>query len=208
MYSLLESIGLVTALHGYSEGQNGLVFLSIVVAAIFGQVINIYQDHLYAKNIAKRGPEARLYMSMVAAILFPVGCFIYGWTSYAHVSIAGPIIGIIVLMTGVHIAYLAVFNFLADAYLVFASSALAAQSFARNMFGLAVPLFAINIYENLGYQWASSLAGFLGLLLGVIPFVLFFYGKEIRARSPASLQLQKLEDERIRKEEDSAASKH
>ncbi|CAO1637396.1 unnamed protein product [Parajaminaea phylloscopi] len=197
MYSLLESIGLVTALHGYTPGQTGLVFLSIVVAALLGQVVNIYQNHLYERNIKTRGPEARLYLSMVAALMFPVGCFIYGWTSYAHVSIAGPIVGIVVLMLAVHIVYLAAFNYLADGYLLFASSALAAQSFARNMFGFAVPLFAVNIYENLGYQWASSLAGFLGLLLGVVPFVLFFYGQEIRKRSPASRQLQEIERKRL-----------
>lgn len=201
MYSLLESIGLVTALHGYSPGQNGLVFLSIVVAAFFGLAINTYQNRLYQRNVKIRGPEARLYMSLVAAPMFPAGCLIYGWTSYAHVPIEGPIVGIVVLMTAVHIVYLAAFNYLADNYLLFASSALAAQSFARNMFCFAVPLFATNIYENLGYQWASSLAGFLGLVLGVVPYILFFYGKEIRRRSPASQHLQKLERLRVKQQQ-------
>lgn len=64
-----------------------------------------------------------------------------GWTAYPDVSIAGPVVGITTLMLGIYIIYLAVFNYLADAYLIYASSALAAQSFARNMFGFAFPLF-------------------------------------------------------------------
>lgn len=76
------------------------------------------------------------------------------------------VVGITVLMWGVYIIYLAVFNYLADgecaveyalrarntdklmsyrppsaAYLIYASSALAAQSFARNIFAFAFPLF-------------------------------------------------------------------
>lgn len=118
MYSLLESIGLVTALHGYTPGQTGLVFLSISFAAVLGQITNIYQNKLYVRNYPKKGPEARLYLAMVSAVAFPVGCFIYGWTSYSDVNIAGPIVGIVVLMWGVYGVYLAVFNYLADSYLV------------------------------------------------------------------------------------------
>lgn len=41
---------------------------------------NYYQEHLYRKNVATRGPEARLYAAMLGGILFAVGCFIYAWT--------------------------------------------------------------------------------------------------------------------------------
>lgn len=79
-----------------------------------------------------------------------------------------------------------------QAYLVYASSALAGQSFARNMFGFMFPLFVEQMYQNLGYQWASSLAGFLGAALGIVPFVLLMYGHKIRAKSKFSLELQRL----------------
>ncbi|PWN21328.1 MFS general substrate transporter [Microstroma glucosiphilum] len=196
MYSLLESLGLIADLHGYTLGQEGLLFLSIVAAAILGLATNPIQDRLYNKNFSKRGPEARLYLAMISAVTFPIGAFIYAWTSYPDVSIAGTIIGVIVFMWSVFNVYLAVFNYLADSYLIFASSALAAQSFARNMFGLAFPLFTEQMYHNLGYQWASSLAGFLGAALGVVPFVLFIYGDRIRAKSRFSMQLLELEKKR------------
>lgn len=190
MYMLLDSVGLITRLHAFTPGQTGLVFLAICVAALIGNITNPIQEALYRRNFATRGPEARLYLACVGALLFPIGCFIYGWTAYDHVSIAGPIVGIVVLMTGIYHIYLAVFNYLADSYLTYASSALAAQSFARNVFGFAFPLFVEPMYKRLGYQWASSLAAFLGLVLGVVPFILFRWGSTIRARSKISQQLQ------------------
>lgn len=89
MYMLLESIGLIAALHGYNPGQTGLVFLSICVAALIGQATNVFQERLYARKFTTRGPEARLYASCVAAVGFPCGCFIYGWTAYCECYLIG-----------------------------------------------------------------------------------------------------------------------
>ena len=200
MYMLLSSIGLITAQHHFTPGQTGLVFLSISGAGIIGNCINPVQEYLYRKNFPHRGPEARLYMACVGAILFPVGCFIYGWTSFPNTSIAGPIVGITTLMVGIYHIYLSCFNFLADSYLTYASSALAAQSFARNIFAFMFPLFVEDMYHRLGYQWASTLAALLGVVLGVIPFVLFFYGKRIRAKSKISQALQRQFEEQQTKE--------
>lgn len=73
MYCLLSAIGLVTELHNFTQGQNGLVFLAICTAAIIGFFTNFIQEDLYAKKVGQKGPEARLYLAMVSAILFPAG---------------------------------------------------------------------------------------------------------------------------------------
>lgn len=39
------------------------------------------------------------------------------------------------------------------------------------------------MYEKLGIDWASSLLGFIALALLPIPWVLFRYGSQIRAKS-------------------------
>jgi hypothetical protein len=131
MYMLLESIGLVTQLHNFTPGQvsiyrllwlcapltlpqTGLVFLSICGAAILGNALNPLQEYMYKKHVGKRGPEARLYSACAAAPLFPIGAFIYGWTAYSHVSIAGPVVGITLLMTSVYQVYLSCFLYLSD----------------------------------------------------------------------------------------------
>ena len=45
------------------------------------------------------------------------------------------------------------------------------------------PLFGIQMYNTLGYQWASSLLAFLTLIMVPFPYIFFKYGKRIRARS-------------------------
>jgi hypothetical protein len=39
------------------------------------------------------------------------------------------------------------------------------------------------MYEKLGYQWASSLLGFVSIAMMPFPYIFFKYGKKIRARS-------------------------
>lgn len=58
-----------------------------------------------------------------------IGC------AYRNVSWIGSIFGIGLASCGIFTIYLAVFNILADTYGQYASSALASQSFLRNMFG-------------------------------------------------------------------------
>jgi hypothetical protein len=67
---------------------------------------------------------------------------------------------------------------------VYAASVLAANSVLRSLFGTAFPLFTTRMYENLGNQWASSLAlrarfPVSGALCGSLPEV-FIEGGEGR----------------------------
>lgn len=79
---------------------------------------------------------------------------------------------------------MAVVNYLADAYEKYAASALSAASLGRNTFGAFLPLASQALYTNLGFQWASSLLGFIGLALSVVPVILLLNGPAIRNRSP------------------------
>ena len=80
----------------------------------------------------------------------------------------------------------------ADAYTLYASSALSGQSLCRNLAGTAFPLFTTQMYSRLGYQWASFLAACLGFALSVVPFILFAYGPQIRARSRFAKMLEEM----------------
>jgi len=192
LYGLLESISLVfQTLYGFDSAQVGLVSLSIPVGAILGWLSNIYQEKLYRRNVERIGPEARLYCACAAGLIFPAGWFIYAWTSSSNIHWIAPTIGIAVVVWGVFLIYLAVFNYLADAYLMYASSALAGQSLIRNLMGAIFPLFTTKMYTTLGFQWASALLGFIALGLAVIPFALFFWGPHLRARSRFADMLSK-----------------
>lgn len=71
-----------------------------------------------------------------------------------------------------------------DTYLnLNAASAVAANGFCRYVLGAVFPLFTLQMYERLGIGWATSLLAFISVALMPVPWVLFKYGKKIRARS-------------------------
>ncbi|RSL98365.1 hypothetical protein CEP52_010349 [Fusarium oligoseptatum] len=99
-----------------------------------------------------------------------------------------PIIGSAVFGCGTLLVFTGIFTFLVDAYPKYAASALAANSFARCSFAAAFPLFGIQMYEKLGFQWASSLLAFLTLAMAPFPYLFFKHGKTLRAKSKFAVE--------------------
>lgn len=187
LYCMLESIsGIFKHLHNFNIAETGTVFMAIVIGTLLGFITNFYQESLYQRYFPTRGPEARLYLACFAAVLLPVGMFIYAWSSFVFVPWIALTIGIALFIWGTFIIYLAGFSYLADCYGPFASSALAGQSLARNLTGTAFPLFTTQMYKALDYKWANTLFGCLAAIMVPIPFVLLFYGPAIRKRSKFS----------------------
>ncbi|POY70052.1 hypothetical protein BMF94_6939 [Rhodotorula taiwanensis] len=196
MYLLVEAVPLIFRnVYGFNEGEVGLVFYSVVVASIIGFGTNFYQEKLYQKHVATRGPEARLYASLIGGLVFPAGAYILAF-SQGRGHWMGPVVGLTMIFTGVYTIYLAVFSYLADCYTIYASSALSGQSLCRNLFAFAMPLFTTQMYNAMGYQWASFLAGSVALVLAATPWVLFHFGPHIRARSRFAKELARIQGEK------------
>jgi DHA1 family multidrug resistance protein-like MFS transporter len=89
------------------------------------------------------------------------------------------------LLTGAGIMtiFLQALNYLIDAYLVVAASAIAANTFLRSFFGAGFPLFATAMFNNLGVDWAGSLLGFLAVAFLPIPFLFYTFGERLRKSS-------------------------
>lgn len=195
LYLFFSAITLVMGTnHGFDVAQNGAVFASIAIGAIISTIISIYQEswaikYRWGSNWRKpftldfSCPEGRIYFACVESLLMPVGMFMFGWTCFASIHWIAPCIAVTITTMGVFSVYLTTFNYLADAYHRYASSALAAQSFCRNMLGGAAPVFTVQMYDAMGYGGASSFLGGCGLLLSLVPWVLALYGPRIRAKS-------------------------
>lgn len=192
LFLFQSSIPIVfSELYGFNIFTTTLIQLALSIGAILATIINPIQDKLYL-NSAKRNmerpgkpiPEARLYFAVPGSLLFTTGMFWYGWASDASLHWIVPTLGIGCVGIGVYAIYLAVVNYLADAYEKYAASALSAASLGRNVFGAFLPLATPALYHNLGFKWASSLLGFVGLILSCVPVVLLLKGEAIRARSP------------------------
>jgi hypothetical protein len=78
---------------------------------------------------------------------------------------------------------MAVINYLSDSYLQFSASALSAASLGRNLFGAFLPLASQSLFTNLGFRWAGTLLGFIGLALSAAPVALLMWGDKARKSS-------------------------
>ena len=137
LYLTLAAIPLVfRANHGFSLQQANSVFAAMCAGAIIATVLSIYQEKI-ARRTGKLGatPEGRLYFACVESACMPIGLFMFGWTSTPGIHWIVPTIAIGIATIGIFTIYLSVFNYLADTYHRYASSALAAQSFCRNILG-------------------------------------------------------------------------
>lgn len=174
--------------HGFNGGQVGLSFLGLAVGPIIAFCFYPLQERYYLRSVAannnKGVPEERMWMARLGALLIPVSLFWFGWTSYASVHWIVPIIASAFFGAGIYIIILSILNYIVDSYQTYSASALAGVILVRNVVGAGFPLFATQMYEKLHYEWASSLLGFIAILLVPIPFIFFYKGEVIRLRSP------------------------
>ncbi|KAH6988467.1 major facilitator superfamily domain-containing protein [Ilyonectria destructans] len=170
--------------------QSGLVFASIIIGCCLGLFTIILCDLLiYRKQAAryaltKTPPEHRLYSAMIGSFGPPVALFWFGWTAREEISWSSPAASIILFSWGNLCIYVSAIVYISETYpgsLV--ASAISANTLARYGFAAAFPLFALPMYKTLGIDWASGLLGFIALALLPVPWVLFRYGPQIRARS-------------------------
>jgi MFS family permease len=187
LYLQFGSIPLVFEVnYGFSLEQTGLVFTSMCVGAIISTILSIWQERWAARHYPAKvngSPEGRLMFTCIESALMPIGLFWFGWTCYSSVHWIVPTIAVGVATMGIFSIFLATFNYTADCYHIYASSALAASGLCRNLLGGSFPLVTNQLFTNLGFQAASSLLGGIGLALTLVPWVLVLYGPKIRARS-------------------------
>lgn len=171
-------------------GLAGLPFIGILVGVGFGVALIIFQTKTrFARKLKKHGqvvPEERLVPMMYASVALPAGLFWFGWTSHPSVSWVPQVIAGVPIGMGILVIFMQGLNYIIDVYLMFANSAIAANTLIRSTVGGAFPLFATQMYHKLGVDWASSLLGFITIAMIPIPVVFFIYGKRIRAMSKYS----------------------
>lgn len=113
----------------------------MAIGTLIALCLNTLIEHLTKKYFLAGNPdpdpEWRLYSSCIIGCCLPIGLFWFGWTSFRSQHWILPTMAIGCVTIGVYSIYLAVFNYLADTYHRYASSALAAQSFCT--YSLLVP---------------------------------------------------------------------
>ncbi|CUS22254.1 LAQU0S05e01178g1_1 [Lachancea quebecensis] len=180
----------------YTEGKHygaiktSIMFIPVGVGVIASTVVAPFLNKDYVKRAERyldRGEvppaELRLIPMMIGCWFVPAGLFAYAWSSFPRLSWAGPCFSGFACGFGFNMLYNPANNYIVDSYQHYAASGLAAKTFVRSMWGGAVPLFTIQMYRRLNYEWASTLMAFISLACCAIPYLFYFYGARIRQRS-------------------------
>lgn len=101
---------------------------------------------------------------------------------------------------GFVLIFMALLNYLGDAYTIFSASAQAIASCTRSLLGAVLPFAAAPLYGKLGVAWASSLLGFLSLGMCVVPFMFLWKGDKLRAGSRFCGYLREMEKKEMEEE--------
>lgn len=196
LYLLLEAYPIIFTGYGFKGGITELPYLSLIVGMIIAGLSLIfifepYYDRKLAENGGKIVPEARLLPMVTGGIAFPIGIFWFTWTgNYPHtVHWAAPTVSGIFTGYGLLAIFLPAINYLIDAYLLFAASALAGNTFMRSSFGAAFPLFATAMFKNMGINWAGTLIGCVAVVLAPVPICFWIFGKRLRVHSKFAFDL-------------------
>ncbi|RDB16604.1 hypothetical protein Hypma_002799 [Hypsizygus marmoreus] len=189
LYALFQAFPVVFIVRrGFTIAQDGLMFIGIGIGTTLGSYLNYRFSAHYPELIAKwKGfppPEQRLFGAMIGAPGLVVGAFWLGWTGeYSNIPWYVPGLSTIVIGMSISLIFMSFLSYVVDTYLMYSASAFAANTIIRSAVAAAFPLFTVQMFTNLGVNWASTLLGLIALLLAPSPFFFYKYGPRIRSRS-------------------------
>ncbi|KAK4101040.1 MFS general substrate transporter [Parathielavia hyrcaniae] len=174
--------------HHMSAGVAGLTFFGMIVGQLIAGVTVLLQQPWYSRKLAANNgipvPEWRLPSVIAGGVAFAAGLFWFGWSGYrADIHWIVPTLSGLLTGFGLASIFLQSLNYLVDAYLMFAASAIAGNTFLRSLAGAGFPLFSKYMFQGMGIQWASTLLGAIAAALVPIPIIFYVYGHRIRQRS-------------------------
>ncbi len=177
---------------GWTTELTSLTFIGLLVGVGCGMLgVIIHALTVLAKKIAatqeKLVHEERLPPMIVGAILLPIGLFWSAWTSKPDIVWAPQVTAGIPVGAAMFIILIHGIKYIVDVYLRYANSAVSANTIVRSFFGADFPLFATQMYHNLGVPWATSTLAFFAIAFIPIPIVFYIFGHRIRELSRSSL---------------------
>ncbi|MCJ1370039.1 hypothetical protein MMC20_001251, partial [Loxospora ochrophaea] len=173
---------------GFTPGIAGLTYFGMIIGMVAAGVTIVLEAPSYNKKLAANGglpiPEWRLPPVIIGGVSFACGLFWFGWSGYKKDThwIVPTLSG---LMTGYGLLsiFLQSLNYIVDAYLMFAASAIAANTLLRSICGAVFPLFSMYMFAGIGVNWSGTLLGCIAVLLIPIPVIFYKFGAKIRQKS-------------------------
>lgn len=189
LYLMLTAYPIVfQRLHGMNPGVGGLPFFGMITGELLAGIAIFARQAGYQRKLKANNdhpiPEWRLPEVIAGGISFSGGLFWFAWTGFTpKIHWIVPTLSGLMTGFGIMSIFLQSLNYLVDAYLFFAASAIAANTFLRSLCGAIFPLFATYMFDAMGVQWAGTLLGCVAAVLVPVPVWFYLRGGKIREKS-------------------------
>ncbi|KAG6853761.1 hypothetical protein C0991_001591 [Blastosporella zonata] len=189
LYALFQAFPVIfMERRGFTIGQDGLTFIGVGIGTTLGSFINYRLSSHYPALIQKwKGfppPEQRLFGAMIGGPGLVIGAFWLGWTGeYSSVPWFVPALSTILIGMSISLIFMSFLSYLVDTYLMYSASAFAANTVIRSAVAASFPLFTVQMFNNLGVNWAATVLALIALVLAPSPFFFYRYGPAVRMRS-------------------------
>ncbi|KAI9841439.1 MAG: hypothetical protein M1837_000715 [Sclerophora amabilis] len=180
-----------TDTYGFSQGMTGLMFLGIAVGLCVCTCLVplIYRwaqrdmQKIRAEGGDRLPPEFRLWYAIFGAPAIPISLFWMGWTATPSISPWSPLLASVLFGFGILTIFISTYQYLIDAYEVFAASALSSVTLVRYVAAGGIVEVAIPMYSKLGVHWTLTLLGCISAVMVPVPYAFYIWGPKIRGRS-------------------------
>ncbi|EMR65769.1 putative mfs multidrug protein [Eutypa lata UCREL1] len=192
LYLAFQAFPLAYRQRGWSATASELPFVAVMLGIMSAcGICSLFALTWYKARVSQNKtapqPEWRLPPMALGAVILPPALLWFGWSGNVHwISqvIASYFIGL-----GLQLIFIAGITYIVDVYRESANSAMSIHVVVRSLIASSFPLFATEMYEQLGVAWASSVLALLSLIMAPAPLLFWVYGSRIRSWSHFSSTL-------------------
>ncbi|EHK24099.1 uncharacterized protein TRIVIDRAFT_45410 [Trichoderma virens Gv29-8] len=171
--------------YNFSANNIGLTYLSCVVGVTIGCFLSGWMADTLALRLARRNggvmePEQRLWTCLIALVMHPAGCLLYGVGASYHIHWFGVVFGLCLISITLPMGANLAFTYILDTYKEVSGEGLVSAILIRNMMGFAFGYAVVPMINNLSLRYAFVLIAILGLAVWCTAIVMIYVGKSLR----------------------------
>lgn len=136
---------------------------------------------LQTSNSGKGLPEHRLPISIAGAFLLPVALALYGWCARYILPLPLLLFSVMFIRMSLLLAHLPLMAYVVDSFSLYSASALTGVIVIRCVVSGFLPIGTERLTRKFGYGWGFTVLSAAGLLLALIPLLLYRYGSRWRS---------------------------
>lgn len=186
IYSFLNGFDFIfTQTYGFAVWYRYSCFGAVAIGILIGvpYVLTVNQISSRHSKVEGPNPEARLASSILAAPLLAISLFWIGWTNRPDISYWSNLGGCCLFGFSLYVLYASMYHYILDSYGPNAASAMGALTFMRYLALVGMVIATEPMYKALTVKYTLTLLGGVAALLTPVPWIFWWKGPTIRAKS-------------------------